>query len=140
MFTLKITHNTTDSIKKKSRILYSPKSKVSILSSKPSSSHYQRKLQDLSTRRRFAIKSATTLLFLTSGFTGAPDFSSYADRLISTDWEKIEIPVTPEIVLMDIGFVDDMHGFIIGTKLTLLETNDGGKTWITRDISANLDE
>ena len=73
----------------------------------------------------------------------------------------------PEIVLLDIAFTpaDPNHGefrlmqcaascscravciscclgagFLLGSRQTLLETKDGGKTWSKRDISAAKDE
>jgi photosystem II stability/assembly factor-like uncharacterized protein len=113
---------------------------TTFLSPRNSTSRNQQSSQASSIRRRSTIESAATLLLLASGYTGIPDLPSRADSLISVDWEKIDIPVASDIVLMDIGFVDEKRGFIIGTKLTLLETDDGGKTWVTRDISANLDE
>jgi photosystem II stability/assembly factor-like uncharacterized protein len=58
----------------------------------------------------------------------------------SSDWEKIELPVSPEIVLLDIDFVDDKRGYLLGTRQTLLETTDGGKNWAPRQISSVLDE
>jgi len=105
-----------------------------------SSSQDRHNTQPISICRRSSIKSATALLLLTSGFMGISTSSSRADQIISTNWEKIDIPVASDIVLMDIGFADDKRGFIIGSKLTLLETGDGGKTWASRDIYANLDE
>jgi photosystem II stability/assembly factor-like uncharacterized protein len=46
------------------------------------------------------------------------------------------------VVLLDIGFTgtDPNHGFLLGTRQTLLETFDGGKTWQPRDIEAAKDE
>jgi photosystem II stability/assembly factor-like uncharacterized protein len=77
---------------------------------------------------------------LALSLSDSTNYPSFADRIISPDWEKIEIPVAPDIVLMDIGFANPERGYIIGTKLTLLETNDGGKKWEVRDIYSNLDE
>uniref|UniRef100_A0A7S0I259 Photosynthesis system II assembly factor Ycf48/Hcf136-like domain-containing protein n=1 Tax=Hanusia phi TaxID=3032 RepID=A0A7S0I259_9CRYP len=53
-------------------------------------------------------------------------------------WSKIDIPV--DSVLFDIEFTDPecKHGWLIGSKGTFLETNDGGSTWIPRSF-ANLD-
>jgi len=55
------------------------------------------------------------------------------------NWEKIEIPV--DTVLFDLDFVKDspMHGWLVGSKGTFLETIDGGKKWIPRTF-ANLDQ
>lgn len=91
-----------------------------------------------------------------------------ANQVVSGDWEKVDLPVPREVVLLDIGetvpwfamrsfcklagtkavrfpvrhtgFVDDKRGFLLGTRQTLLETNDGGRTWEKREIPAALDE
>ncbi|KAG2502060.1 hypothetical protein HYH03_000554 [Edaphochlamys debaryana] len=63
-----------------------------------------------------------------------------ANKLLSTDWELVELPVSKGTVLLDIGFTDDKHGFLLGTRQTLLETSDGGKTWKSRSIEAAGDE
>ena len=33
-----------------------------------------------------------------------------ARQVVSSDWEKIDLPVDPGVVLLDIGFTDDQHG------------------------------
>ncbi|PNW82097.1 hypothetical protein CHLRE_06g273700v5 [Chlamydomonas reinhardtii] len=63
-----------------------------------------------------------------------------ANQLLSTEWELVNLPVSQGTVLLDIGFTDDKHGFLLGTRQTLLETNDGGKTWAPRSIDAARDE
>lgn len=40
---------------------------------------------------------------------------------------------------MDIAFVDDKRGFLIGARQTLLETKDGGRTWAVCDVPVDLD-
>jgi photosystem II stability/assembly factor-like uncharacterized protein len=59
---------------------------------------------------------------------------------LSSDWEKIDIPTSREIVLLDVDFLNDNNGYLLGTRQTLLETKDGGKNWIPRDTSSILDE
>ncbi|KAL2631103.1 hypothetical protein R1flu_015789 [Riccia fluitans] len=58
------------------------------------------------------------------------------------DWERIPLPVEKGVVLLDLAFVPDEpdHGFLLGTRQTLLETKDGGKTWIPRSIPTGPDE
>lgn len=55
---------------------------------------------------------------------------------------QVDLPVDKGVVLLDIGFTgtDPNHGFLLGTRQTLLETFDGGKTWQPRDIEAAKDE
>ena len=54
-------------------------------------------------------------------------------------WEKVELPIRE--TLFDISFDPSkpLHGWIVGSKGTFLETFDGGNTWIPRSFS-NLDE
>ncbi|KAG6549194.1 hypothetical protein Mapa_009180 [Marchantia paleacea] len=58
------------------------------------------------------------------------------------DWERIPLPVDRGVVLLDLAFVPDEpdHGFLLGTRQTLLETKDGGKTWFPRSIPTGPDE
>lgn len=61
----------------------------------------------------------------------------------NTDWERIDLPVQTGkngVVLLDLAFVNDKRGFLLGTQQTLLETNDGGITWEKRDLSALNEE
>ncbi len=63
-------------------------------------------------------------------------------KVVSQDWEVVNLPTAPEVVLLDIAFVPDnpQRGFLLGTKQTLLETNDGGKTWTKKGLEAAQDE
>ncbi|KAL3681931.1 hypothetical protein R1sor_024887 [Riccia sorocarpa] len=58
------------------------------------------------------------------------------------DWERIPLPVDKGVVLLDLAFVPDEpdHGFLLGTRQTLLETKDGGKSWVPRSIPTGPDE
>lgn len=74
--------------------------------------------------------------------TFGPTAPASADRLLSDDWEQVDLPLDKGIVLLDIGFTgsDPNHGFLLGTRQTLLETFDGGKTWSPRSVEAAQDE
>lgn len=49
-------------------------------------------------------------------------------------WKIIQVPV--ESTLSDIAFTQDAdHGWIVGSRNTLLETQDGGDTWQVRELS-----
>lgn len=53
---------------------------------------------------------------------------SYASALSYNPWQLVPLPT--ESTLRDIGFAGDpTHGWAVGSDATLLETNDGGKTW-----------
>ena len=49
-------------------------------------------------------------------------------------WEQVPLPTTA--TLMDITFdpAQPEHGWLVGTEATLLETQDGGKTWQLRAL------
>jgi photosystem II stability/assembly factor-like uncharacterized protein len=38
------------------------------------------------------------------------------------------------------GFVDEERGFLLGTRQSVLEANDGGRSWTPREIPAAVDE
>lgn len=59
-----------------------------------------------------------------------------------SEWERVYLPVDPGIVLLDIDFVTDdlKHGFLLGTRQTILETKDGGNTWVSRSIPSAEEE
>lgn len=57
--------------------------------------------------------------------------SPFLPALSYSPWEQIPLPV--EENLLDIGFTGDLnHGWLVGTKSSLLETTDGGKSWKKR--------
>ncbi|KAI3453270.1 hypothetical protein Pfo_009933 [Paulownia fortunei] len=59
-----------------------------------------------------------------------------------SEWERVYLPIDPGVVLLDIAFVPDdpSHGFLLGTRQTILETKDGGSTWAPRSIPSAEDE
>ncbi|XP_041013945.1 photosystem II stability/assembly factor HCF136, chloroplastic isoform X1 [Juglans microcarpa x Juglans regia] len=59
-----------------------------------------------------------------------------------SEWERVYLPIDPGVVLLDIAFVpDDLnHGFLLGTRQTIMETKDGGNTWAPRSIPSAEDE
>lgn len=54
-------------------------------------------------------------------------------------WQKVDLPVRD--TLFDIAFDKSkpLHGWVVGSKGTFLETFDGGNTWTSRAFTA-LDE
>jgi len=55
---------------------------------------------------------------------------------IGKSWEKVSLPIEDGVILLDVGFLpgEPNHGFLVGTRQTVLETFDGGKTWEPRYI------
>lgn len=51
---------------------------------------------------------------------------------------QVDLPVEDGVVLLDIAFTgtDPKHGFLTGTRQSLLETFNGGKTWEPRFIES----
>ncbi|KAF6259737.1 photosystem II stability/assembly factor HCF136 [Scenedesmus sp. NREL 46B-D3] len=91
--------------------------------------------------RRTMLSSAVALGAATMLPYAAP-FAAKANKVLSSDWEEVDLPVDKGVVLLDIGFTgsDPNHGFLLGTRQTLLETFDGGNTWQQREIDAARDE
>ncbi|MGG6240244.1 photosynthesis system II assembly factor Ycf48 [Nodosilinea sp. AN01ver1] len=49
-------------------------------------------------------------------------------------WEAIQVPV--DSTLSDVAFTQDPnHGWIVGSRNTLLESQDGGNTWEVRELA-----
>lgn len=49
-------------------------------------------------------------------------------------WAVVQVPV--EATLADVAFTQDAsHGWIVGSRNTLLETTDGGETWQPRELA-----
>jgi photosystem II stability/assembly factor-like uncharacterized protein len=44
-----------------------------------------------------------------------------------TTWEQVFRE--NDLVLLDISFIDDLHGIVVGRHGTIITTNDGGNTW-----------
>ena len=57
---------------------------------------------------------------------------SNADMGTSSPWSLVSLET--EANPLDIDFVDDNKGFLVGTDRLILETNDGGITWNERNL------
>uniref|UniRef100_A0A2N9ETV5 Photosynthesis system II assembly factor Ycf48/Hcf136-like domain-containing protein n=1 Tax=Fagus sylvatica TaxID=28930 RepID=A0A2N9ETV5_FAGSY len=91
-----------------------------------------------SSRRQFV--SQTTSLSLSLLVGASPLIASSEEAL--SEWERVYLPIDPGVVLLDIAFVpdDSNHGFVLGTRQTILETKDGGTNWLPRSIPSAEDE
>jgi photosystem II stability/assembly factor-like uncharacterized protein len=47
-------------------------------------------------------------------------------------WEVLQLPT--KSTALDISFITPKHGWLVGTNATLMETFDGGRTWIPRTL------
>ncbi|GLT87072.1 hypothetical protein SLE2022_051730 [Rubroshorea leprosula] len=90
-------------------------------------------------RRQFI--SQTASLSITVATLSALQQPAKAEEALS-EWERVYLPIDPGVVLLDIAFVPDdlKHGFLLGTRQTILETKDGGDTWVPRSIPSAEDE
>ena len=58
--------------------------------------------------RRAAIGGGLALAAAAANLQAA--LPAAARQVVSSDWEKVDLPVDPGVVLLDIGFTDDKHG------------------------------
>lgn len=72
----------------------------------------------------------TLLLIVGVALTGCT--VSNADMSTSSPWSPVDLET--EANPLDIGFLDDKNGFLVGTDRLILETNDGGITWNERNL------
>uniref|UniRef100_A0A1D1XE28 Photosystem II stability/assembly factor HCF136, chloroplastic n=1 Tax=Anthurium amnicola TaxID=1678845 RepID=A0A1D1XE28_9ARAE len=91
-------------------------------------------------RRQFVVDTAAIPLAL-APLVGSPEAARSEEPPLS-EWERVYLPVDAGVVLLDIAFVPDdpNHGFLLGTRQTILETKDGGDTWFSRSIPSAEDE
>ncbi|KAJ6365887.1 hypothetical protein OIU77_002450 [Salix suchowensis] len=94
-------------------------------------------------RRNFISQTASlSSLPLLSPLILNPQQANAAAEDSLSDWERVYLPIDPGVVLLDIAFVPDdtNHGFLLGTRQTIMETKDGGNTWVQRSIPSAEDE
>ncbi len=72
----------------------------------------------------------TLILFIGFGLGGC--VTTRIPVATSSPWE--EVSLATDANPLDIDFVDENHGFLIGTNRLILETTDGGKTWQERTL------
>ena len=93
------------------------------------------------TKREFGTKTfAFTSLSLFASSSSSQK-EAFADASLNSNfWEKVDLPLEPGVILLDIAFTDEnaRHGFLLGTRQTILETFDGGKTWDAKDLGQDV--
>ena len=95
------------------------------------------------TKREFGAKTfafTSLSLFASSSSSQKEAFAKDDSSLNSNFWEKVALPLEPGVILLDIAFTDEnaQHGFLLGTRQTILETFDGGKTWDAKDLGQDV--
>ena len=56
----------------------------------------------------------------------------------SSPWETIQFDDSSNA--LDIDFIDDQHGFLVGSNRLIMESNDGGNTWEKRNLDIPSEE
>ena len=92
------------------------------------------------TKRQLAMASLAVTMQTTTGMMLTREEAKADSEILSNFWEQIDLPLDPGVILLDVAFTDEdaKHGFLLGTRQTILETFDGGKTWDAKDLGADL--
>lgn len=87
-------------------------------------------------RRRFLSASALASLAAAVATTGVtPECASAKQALLPPPWRQVDAGT--EATLFDLSFAPDdpSHGFLVGTRGTVLETTDAGESWLPRTFA-----
>ncbi|CAJ1893923.1 unnamed protein product [Cylindrotheca closterium] len=109
---------------------------VAFVPSGQTRSNTQLQMSQMDDRRSFVTKSGTAAAaaaLATATTTVAPQTASAAASKL---WTAVDLPFTD--TLYDIDFDTENHGYLVGSRGSFAETNDGGVTWEARSFS-NLD-
>ncbi|AFY64826.1 photosynthesis system II assembly factor Ycf48 [Geitlerinema sp. PCC 7407] len=90
---------------------------------------------------RLAFKHLQKLFALVAVVLLCAGCAGYLPSLESSPWRSVSLPLEVEdITLLDIAFAESnsQHGWLVGSRSTLLETQDGGTTWDAKVL--DLDE
>ncbi len=64
---------------------------------------------------------------------------SHIPALATNPWQTLQLPTQSN--LQDLAFTSNpQHGWVVGSDATILETNDGGKTWENRKLELDSDK
>ena len=75
-------------------------------------------------------------IFICFGLSGC--VASRLPMAIDSPWEQVNLDTQANP--LDIGFIDDQNGFLVGTNRLILETKDGGKHWLERSLDLPEEE
>ena len=56
----------------------------------------------------------------------------------SSPWRTIQFE--DQANALDVDFIDDKHGFLVGSNRLIMESNDGGETWEKRSLDITAEE
>ncbi len=71
------------------------------------------------------------------GLTGCVTTTRLPIETVSP-WESIDLDSQDNP--LDIGFVDESHGFLVGANRLIMETTNGGESWQKRNLDISSDE
>ena len=87
---------------------------------------------------RFFSRSLNLLLTAFVGLFLSGCVATRLPQTSSSPWEIINLNTDSNP--LDIAFVNDQDGFLVGTDRLILETNDGGKNWEERTLNIPAEE
>ena len=82
--------------------------------------------------KRFSSQLLNIFLTVLIGFGLFGCVSTNLPSSVSSPWEKVEL--NTEANPLDISFLNEKNGFLVGTNRLILETNDGGENWKEREL------
>ena len=102
------------------------RAQLSVTACAPPSSSEGAELRNASPFGRRDLAKGALAALAAPAIAALPAGPAKADE-VSKFWELVDLPLEPGIILLDIAFADAKHGFLLGTRQTILETFDGGK-------------
>tara|TARA_Y100001968_G_C19315106_1_gene696219 strand:+ start:25 stop:1041 length:1017 start_codon:yes stop_codon:yes gene_type:complete len=87
---------------------------------------------------RFFFRSLNLLLTVFVGLFLSGCVATRLPVANTSPWEIIKLDT--EANPLDIAFVNNQKGFLVGTERLILETNDGGKNWENRNLDIPTEE
>ena len=88
--------------------------------------------------KNFLTSIPTLLLSLTLCFVLSSCSSTGVKMSESSPWETIQFE--DQSNALDIDFIDNNHGFLVGSNRLIMESNDGGKSWEKRSLDIAAEE
>ncbi len=88
--------------------------------------------------KRVLSKSINFVLVIVLGLSLGGCVSSRLPVASSSPWQEIQL--NTDANPLDISFVDDKHGFLVGTNRLIRETYDGGRNWEERSLDTSSEE
>ncbi len=88
--------------------------------------------------KKFLISIPNFLLLIAICFIVSGCSSTSVKMNESSPWETIQFEDQSNV--LDIDFIDDNHGFLVGSNRLIMESNDGGGTWEKRSLDIDAEE